>query len=76
MYVLSFVTRLMTIKSKFVFSNNCYKELLKLFSDVFPTNHRYLETCTNQRNCFLVSVWIMRRLMFAKIIACFSGMSI
>jgi hypothetical protein len=40
MYVLSFVTRLMTIKSKFVFSNNCYKELLKLFSDVFPTNHK------------------------------------
>jgi hypothetical protein len=23
-----------------VFSNNCYKELLKLFSDVLPTNHK------------------------------------
>jgi hypothetical protein len=40
MSVLSLVTRLMAIKSKFVFSNNCYKELLKLFSDVLPTNHK------------------------------------
>jgi hypothetical protein len=30
----------MAIKSKFVFSNNCYKELLKLFSDVLPANHK------------------------------------
>jgi hypothetical protein len=40
MSVLSFVTRLMAIKSKFVFSNNCYKELLKLISDVLPANHK------------------------------------
>jgi hypothetical protein len=32
----------------------------------------YLEACTNQRNCFLVSVWIMRRLIFAKRITCSS----
>jgi hypothetical protein len=40
MLVLSFVTRLMAIKSKFAFSNNCYKELLKLISDVLPANHK------------------------------------
>jgi hypothetical protein len=40
MFVLSFVTRLMAIKSKFVFSNNCYKELLKLISGVLLTNHK------------------------------------
>jgi hypothetical protein len=40
MYVLSFVTRLMAIKSKFVFSNNCYKVLLKLISDVLSINHK------------------------------------
>jgi hypothetical protein len=40
MFVLSFVTRLMAIKSKLVFSNNCYKELLKLISDVLSTNHK------------------------------------
>jgi hypothetical protein len=40
MYVLSFVTRLIVIKSKFVFSNNCYKVLLKLFSDVLLANHK------------------------------------
>jgi len=38
--VLAFVTRLMAIKSKFVFSNNCYKEVLKLISDVLPVNHK------------------------------------
>jgi hypothetical protein len=30
----------MAIKSKFAFSNNCYKELLKLISDVFSANHK------------------------------------
>jgi hypothetical protein len=40
MYVLSFVTRLMTIKSKFAFYNNYYKELLKLFNDVLSPNHK------------------------------------
>jgi hypothetical protein len=40
MFVLSFVTQLMAIKSKFVFSNNCYKELLKLISDALPANHK------------------------------------
>jgi hypothetical protein len=32
--VLAFVTRLMAIKFKFFFSNNCYNELLKLIGDV------------------------------------------
>jgi hypothetical protein len=36
--VLVFVTRLMAIKSTFAFSNNCYKELLNLISDVLPGN--------------------------------------
>jgi hypothetical protein len=35
--VLVFVTRLM---AKFAFSNNCYKELLNLISDVLPENHK------------------------------------
>ena len=38
--VLDFVTRLMAIKSKLAFSNNCYKELLNLISDVLPMNHK------------------------------------
>jgi hypothetical protein len=37
--VFTFVTRLMAIKSKFTFSNNYYKELLNLISDVLPNNH-------------------------------------
>jgi hypothetical protein len=38
--ILVFVTRLMAIKSKFAFSNNCYKELLNFFSYVLPDNHK------------------------------------
>jgi hypothetical protein len=38
--VLAFVTRLMAIKSKFFFSNNCYNELLKLFGDVLPNPNK------------------------------------
>jgi hypothetical protein len=30
----------MAIKSKFAFSNTCYKELLNLISDVLPKNHK------------------------------------
>jgi hypothetical protein len=38
--VLTFVTRLTIIKSKFAFSNKCYKELLSLISDVLPSIHK------------------------------------
>jgi hypothetical protein len=38
--VLVFVTRLMAIKSKFAFSNNCYKEVLNMISDVLPENQK------------------------------------
>jgi hypothetical protein len=34
--LLTFVTQLMAIKSKFFFSNNCYNELLKLIGNVLP----------------------------------------
>jgi hypothetical protein len=38
--VITFVTRLMAIKSKFLFSNNCYNELLKLIGDVLPNSNK------------------------------------
>jgi hypothetical protein len=38
--ILAFITRIMSIKSKFAFSNKCYKELLRMFSDVLPSNHK------------------------------------
>jgi uncharacterized protein YfeS len=34
--LLAFETRLLAIKSKFFFSNNCYNKLLKLVADVLP----------------------------------------
>jgi hypothetical protein len=38
--VIDFMTRLMAIKSKFIFSNNYYKKLLNLISDILPNNHK------------------------------------
>jgi hypothetical protein len=38
--VLAFITRITSINSKFTFSNKCYKELLRLFNDVLPSNHK------------------------------------
>jgi hypothetical protein len=49
--VLVFVTRLMAIKYKFALSNNCYKELLNLISDVLPNNHKMLRTCISPKSC-------------------------
>jgi hypothetical protein len=38
--VLAFMTRLMALKSKFFFSNNCYNKLLKLFGDVLTNPNK------------------------------------
>jgi hypothetical protein len=38
--VLEFITWLMSIKSKFAFSINCYKELVYLISEVLHTGHK------------------------------------
>jgi hypothetical protein len=38
--VLAFVTQLMAIKSKLLFSNSCYNEFLKLFGDVLSNPNK------------------------------------
>jgi hypothetical protein len=38
--VLTLMTRLTGIKSKFAFSKKCYTELLSLISNVLPSNHK------------------------------------
>jgi hypothetical protein len=38
--LLSFIIRLMAIKSKYFFSNSCYNELVKLISDILPKPHK------------------------------------
>jgi hypothetical protein len=38
--LLAFITRLVAIKSKYFFSNNCYSNLLKLISDILPKPHK------------------------------------
>jgi hypothetical protein len=38
--LLAFITRLMVIKSKYFFSNNCYNYLVKLISDILLKPHK------------------------------------
>jgi hypothetical protein len=38
--LLIFITRLMAIKSKYFFSNNCYNDIMKLISDILPKTHK------------------------------------
>ena len=37
--ILQAVTRLMAMKSKYSFSNNCYNDIVKLIIDLIPSNH-------------------------------------
>jgi hypothetical protein len=73
--VLAFVTHLTTIKSKFAFSNKCYKELLSLISDVLPNNHRMRKDMYQSKKCYLLLVWSTRRLMCEKKTTWFSTKS-
>jgi hypothetical protein len=62
----------MAIKFKFFFSNNCYNELLKLIGDVLPNfNKVSKDTYHSKKNLSRGSIWIMRRLMSAKIVISF-----
>jgi hypothetical protein len=40
MTLLAFVTRLMAIKSKYFFSNNCHNNLMRLISDILLKSHK------------------------------------
>jgi hypothetical protein len=41
--LLPFITRLMAIKSKYFFSNNCYNYLVKLINDILLKPHKVLK---------------------------------
>jgi hypothetical protein len=41
--VLQAVTRLMAMKSKYNFSNQCYNDIIKLIIDLIPTKHNMLK---------------------------------
>jgi hypothetical protein len=69
--VLTFVTRLMALKSKFFFSKNCYNELLKLFGDILPNPNKLPKDMYHSKKFVKGLIWIMRRLMSAKIVICF-----
>jgi hypothetical protein len=38
--LLAFIIRLMAIKSKYFFSNNCYNDIVKLINDILPKPHK------------------------------------
>jgi hypothetical protein len=71
--MLAFMTRLMAIKSKFFFSNNCYNELMKLVGDVLLNPNKLSIDLYHSKKFFKGSIWIMRRLKSAKIVVCLFG---
>jgi hypothetical protein len=71
--VLVFVTQLMGIKSKFAFSNNCYKEFLNLISDVLPENHKMPKDMYQSKKLLLGLGMDYKKSMFVTITICFSG---
>jgi hypothetical protein len=48
--ILTSVTRLTAIKSKFTFSNKCYNELLSLISNILPNNHKMSKDMYQSKN--------------------------
>jgi hypothetical protein len=38
--LIAFITQLVTIKSKYFFSNNCYNDLLKLINNILLKSHK------------------------------------
>jgi hypothetical protein len=63
----------MAIKSKFVFSNNCYNELLILISEVFPPNHKMPKDMYQCRKLLSGLGMDYKKSMSVQIIVCFSG---
>ena len=53
--VLQAVTRLMAMKSKFNFSNNCYNAIVKLIIDLLRRTIRCPKTCTSQKRLWPAS---------------------
>jgi hypothetical protein len=70
--LLAFVTRLMAIKPMFSF-NNYYNELLKLIGDVLLNPNKMPKDMNHSKKVVKGLIWIMRRLMSAKIVVCFFG---
>jgi hypothetical protein len=53
--LLAFMTRLMAIKSKYLFSNNCYNDVIQLISDILLKPHKMPKDMLNQRNLLVFS---------------------
>jgi hypothetical protein len=71
--VLTFVTWLMAITSKFFFSNNCSNEVLKLIGDILPNPNKLPKDMYHFMKLVKWLAWIIRRLMSAEIVVCFFG---
>jgi hypothetical protein len=73
--ILQAVTRLMAMKSKYNFSNNCYNDIVKLIIDLIPSNHNMLKDLYHCKKIVAGLGMNYKRLMLAKITACCSRRS-
>jgi hypothetical protein len=51
--VLQVITRLMAMKTKYNFSNNCYNNIVKLIIDLLPPNHKMPENLYQSKKIVL-----------------------
>jgi hypothetical protein len=49
----AFITRLVAIKSKYFFSNNCYNVLLNLINDILLKPHKVPKDYKSKKRCLL-----------------------
>jgi hypothetical protein len=54
--ILRVVTRIMTMKPKYNFSNQCYNDIVKIIIDLFPVKDNMAMTYTSIKRLWLVSV--------------------
>jgi hypothetical protein len=73
--LLDFITRIMVIKSKYFFSNNCYNDLVKLISDILPKPHKVPKDMYQFKKMMSALSLNMRKLTSAQTTACFFGKS-
>jgi hypothetical protein len=71
--VLVFVTQLLSIKSKLAFSNNYYKELVNLISDVLPKNYKIPKDMYQSKKLLSGLGTHYEKLLSATYIVCFFG---
>jgi hypothetical protein len=73
--LLAFITRLMVIKSKYFFSNNCHNDLVKLIGDILSKPHKVPKDMYQSKKIMSALGLKYQKIDICQTTACFSGKS-